>query len=258
MKQFYTRLLLFLLLPLLPATAFAQGFGLPPGFELKKFQANEDQAIWFLQYDSAYQFVAAFDHISAPKDFICYPDKKGWKVVVGTVDSSGFTNPVFYQVDAKNVVTVARKKYDTIQVANMGRGLYNAKQALVKINNKVTGWRKFVKINTDQTVVVWAFPDIDAAGNIWYGPECAWYFNPDGRTLSTSKIINKAPMMAGKAGTTLNLSCPTDKMPTVGTIWLAHKYKLTYNDVNVSYKTGTSTLHYNVAEKTYAWDHTAN
>ena len=140
----------------------------------------------------------------------------------------------------------------------MGRGLYNAKIALEKINNKVTGWRKFVKLNTDMTVVVWAFPDIDAAGNIWYGPECTWYYTPDGRKLSTSKIVNKAPVMAGKNGSVLNLSCPTDKMPTVGTIWLAHKYKLVYNEINVTYKTGTSTLHYNPTEKTYAWDHAAN
>src|ERR1041385_3902877 len=125
MKQLYFR---FLLLPLLliANASHAQGFGLPPGFDLKTFQKNEDQALYFLQYDSAYDFVTAFDHVSPALDFICYPDKKGWKVVVGTLDSSGFKNPVFYQVDSKNAVTIAKKKFDTVQVANMAHGLYNA------------------------------------------------------------------------------------------------------------------------------------
>ncbi len=258
MKQPYTRILFFFVLVLLaPRMANAQ-FGLPPGFDLKQFQKNEEQAMFFLQYDSAWQQVAGFDHLPASKDVICYPDKKGWKVVAGTADSSGMKDAGFYQVDTKKTVTAARKKFDTVQVASMARALYNASVALTKLNIKATGWRKFVGINLDGTITVWAFPDMDGSGNIWYGPECAWYFSRDGRKLNTSKIVNKAPLMAGKAGQALNLSCPTDKMPTIGTIWLSHKYKLSYNEINVKYKTGTSTLYYNKAEKTYSWEHTAN
>jgi hypothetical protein len=258
MKQAYLRIFLLVFAAIPPFIAFAQGFGLPPGFELKKFQANEDQAMYFLQYDSAWQRVVAFDRLAASKDFICYPDKKSWKVVTGTADTSGFKDATYYIVDSKNQVTVSKKKFDTLQVANMGRALNNANTALKKLNIKIPQWEKFTKINLDQTITVWAFPDADASGNIWYGPECAWYFSPNGQTLVTSKIVNKAPMMAGKAGTTMNLSCPTEKMPTIGMIWLAHRYKLTYNEVNVSYKTGTSTLRYDKDQKTYAWDHVAN
>lgn len=258
MKQAYFRTFLIILVSFAPFMAIAQGFGLPPGFELKKFEANQAQVMYFLDYDSAWQRVAAFDHLPATKDVICYPDKKGWKVVAGKVDSTGFKEATYYTVDLKNVVTISKKKFDTVQVASMGRALYNANIALAKLNIKAASWQKFSKINLDQTITVWAFPDADASGNIWYGPECAWYFSPDGRRLVTSKIVNKAPMMAGKTGTALNVSYPVEKMPTIGAIWLAHRFKLTYNEVNVSYKTGISTLHYNVLEKTYAWDHTAN
>lgn len=258
MKQAYLRIFLLVFAAAAPFLAFSQGFGLPPGFELKKFQANEEQAMYFLQYDSAWQRVAAFDHLPASKDVICFPDKKSWKVVVGTVDSSGFKEANYYIVDSKNVVTHPKKKFDTVQVANMGRALFNANKSLVKLNIKAPAWKKFAKINLDQSITVWAFPDADASGNIWYGPECAWYYSPNGEALMTSKIVNKAPVMAGKSGTTMNISCPTEKMPTIGAIWLAHRYKLSYTEINVSYKTGTSTLHYNKGEKTYAWDHTAN
>ncbi|MCX6311919.1 MAG: hypothetical protein NT084_09840 [Bacteroidetes bacterium] len=226
---------------------------------MKKFQANEDQAMFFLQYDSAWQRVATFDHLPATKDFICYPNKSGWKVVAGTVDSSGFKkDATYYMVDAKNIVTISKKKFDTIQVASMARALYNSSIALSKLNMKVSGWKKFSKINLDQSITIWNFPDADASGNIWYGPECTWYYSSNGRVPVTSKIVNKVPLMSGKSGAVLNLSCPTEKMPTIGLIWLAHRYKLSYNEINISYKTGTSTLHYNVAEKTYAWDHVAN
>jgi hypothetical protein len=259
MKQAYLRIYLFILILLAPAFVFSQGFGLPAGFELKKFQANEDQALYFLQYDSAYQRVATYDHISGQKDFICYQEKRGWKVVVGTVDSSGFKKDAnYYQVDAKGIVTLSKKKFDTIQVAAMGRALYNSNVALAKLNIHTSSWRKFSKINLDGTVIIWAFPDADAAGNIWYGPECSWYYSPDGRRQTTNKIVNKTPMMAGKSGPVLNLSCPTEKMPTIGLIWLAHRYKLDYSEINISYKTGTSTLKYNKEEKTWAWDHAAN
>jgi hypothetical protein len=258
MKQPYFRLFLFALIFSAPALAFAQGFGLPTGFELKKFQANEDQALFFLQYDSACQRVTVFDHIPTTKDFIAYPDKRGWKVVAGTVDSSGFKEANYYLVDAKGIVTLSKKKFDTIQVASMGRALYYSTVALSKLNIKASSWKKFSKINLDMSVVVWAFPDTDASGNIWYGPECSWYYSPDGRHQTTNKIVNKAPMMAGKSGTTLNVSCPTEKMPTIGLIWLAHRYKLDYEQINISYKTGTSTMHYDKAMKTWAWDHSAN
>jgi hypothetical protein len=259
MKQAYFRTFLIALISFAPFLASAQGFGLPAGFELKKFEANQLQAMYFLDYDSAWQRVAAFDHLPQTKDVICYEDKKGWKVIVGTVDSSGFNKEAaYYTVDAKNIVTLSKKKFDTIQVASMGRALYNANKALAKLNIKAGSWKKFSKVNLDQSITIWAFPDVDAEGNIWYGPECAWYYSPNGSALMTSKIVNKAPILAGKTGSVLALSCPTEKMPTIGAIWLSHRWKLAYNEINVSYKTGTSTLHYNVAEKTYAWDHTAN
>jgi hypothetical protein len=259
MKQAYFRTCLIALISFAPFLALAQGFGLPAGFELKKFEANQLQAMYFLEYDSAWQRVASsFAMTTANKDVICYEDKKGWKVVAGTVDSSGFKEAAYYTVDAKNVVTLSKKKFDTVQVASMGRALYNANKALAKLNIKVGSWKKFSKVNLNQSITIWAFPDTDAAGNILYGPECAWYYSPNGSALMTSIIVNKAPIIAGKTGSVLTLSCPTEKMPTIGAIWLSHRWKLTYNEINVSYKTGTSTLHYNVAEKTYAWDHTAN
>lgn len=259
MKQSYFRFLLILLLAC-PLLISAQGFGLPPGFDLKAFQKNEEQALWYLQYDSTWQFVSTFDHISGNKDYICYPDKRGWKTVCGSVDSSGFkADASFYQIDSKHVVSTAKKKFDTVLVASLGRALYNANMALAKLNIKsAAGWRKFVRVNLDQTITVWAFCDTDASGNIWYGPECAWYYSADGRTLTTSKVVNKAPMMAGKTDQYLNFSCPTDKMPSIGTIWLAHKYKANFPEINVKYKTGVSTLRFNAAEKTYSWEHAAN
>jgi hypothetical protein len=141
----------------------------------------------------------------------------------------------------------------------MGRALFNSKTALARLTVKpAAGWRRFVKINADQTITVWAFCDADPSGAIWYGPEYAWYYSADGRKLNTSKAINKSPLLAGKSAQSLNFSCPTDKMPSVGTIWIAHKYKMAYPEINISYKTGVSTLRYNKDEKTYSWEHTAN
>ncbi len=258
MKQSYFRNSLIVLIFFAPALVCAQGFGLPAGFELKKFEANQLQAMYFLQYDSAWQRVASSFAMNTEKDVICYQDKKGWKVVAGTVDSSGFKEASYFIVDLKNQVTLSKKKFDTIQAASMGRALFNANKALAKLNMKVSTWKKFAKVNLDLSITIWAFPDADASGNILYGPECAWYYSPNGRNLVTTKIVNKPPVIAAKTGTVLNVSLPTEKMPTIGTIWLSHRWKLTYTEISVTYKTGTSTLIYNVAEKTYAWDHAAN
>src|ERR1044072_3575709 len=114
MKQ---RLTLLIVLLALPLTFFAQGFGLPPGFDLKQFQKNEEQAMWFIQYDSMITRVQTFDRGLSGKDFICFQDKKGWKVVAGKIDSaSGFKERKWFAVDAKNVVTEMKKEGDTVMI----------------------------------------------------------------------------------------------------------------------------------------------
>ncbi len=253
------RLLLFVLFFVLPATVFAQGFGLPPGFDLKQFQKNEEQAIWFMQYDSMIVRVTTFDRGMAGKDFVCFQDKKGWKVVAGTIDSLGMSNSKWFQVDGKNVVSEMKKKTDTVLVASLARAIFNASVQHKKLNIKSSAsWKKYARVNLDLTITVTMYCDQDAGGTIWYGPECAWWYSSDGKNVVTTKIINQAPMMAGIAGTALNLSCPKEKMPTIGTMWLAYRMMQKYPQINVAYKTGTSTLNYNATDKTYSWQHAAN
>ncbi|MBI3511590.1 MAG: hypothetical protein HY064_13090 [Bacteroidetes bacterium] len=258
MKQPYTRLLLFIFLTS-PLALLSQGFGLPTGFDLKTFEKNQDLAIWFLQYDSAVANVASFDHLSG-KDFIAYPDKKGWKVVAGTVDSSGFKSDAgYYLIDPKKTITSSKKKFDTLQVCAMGRALYYSKKAIAKLAFKApSGWDFLTKLNDDKSITVWAFLLPDPNGSLWYGPECAWYYMQDGIKLSTSRIVNRTPLMADKNGTTLSLSCPTDKMPSIGAIYIARKYMTAFPEVDISYKTGTSTLRYNTTEKNFSWEHVGN
>lgn len=257
MKQ---RLPLIFILIALPLTFFAQGgFGLPPGFDLKQFQKNEEQALWFIQYDSMIIRVQTFDRGMMGKDFVCYQDKKGWKVVAGTIDSAGIKGTRWFQVDAKNTVSEMKKKGDTVLVASMARALYNGDIQLKKLKLESSAvWKKYARVNADLTITVSMFCDQDASGVIWYGPECNWWFSSDGTALVTTKVINKAPLQAVISGTTINLSCPTEKMPTVGTMWLAYRVMQKYPQVNVAYKTGTSTLSYNATFGTYSWQHAAN
>lgn len=256
MKQ---RLPLLLLLFVLPLTFFAQGgFGLPPGFDLKQFQKNEEQAHWFIQYDSMITRVQTFDRGLAGKEFVCFQDKKGWKVIAGSIDSTGITNDRWFQVDSKNVVSEMKKKGDTVLVEALARALYNGGLAHKKLKLGGAVWDKFARQNEDKTITVTMFCDQDASGMVWYGPECNWWFTADGETLVTTKVINQAPILAGISGTTMNLSCPKEKMPTVGTMWIAYRMMLKYNIVNIAYKTGTSTLTYNTTFKSYSWMHAAN
>lgn len=255
MKQ---RLPLLLLLLALPTLFFAQGFGLPPGFDLKQFQKNEEQALWFIKYDSMITRVSNFDRNVAGKDFVCFQDKKGWKVVAGKIDSAGMSNSVWFQIDAKNVVTAMKKKTDTVLVASLARAIYNASLQHKKLNLGSAVWKKYARVNADLTITVTMYCDQDASGKVWYGPECNWWYSADGKNVVTTKIINQAPIMAGVTGNALNLSCPKEKMPTIGTMWIAYRMMDKYPEVNVAYKTGTSTLFYNAAEKTYSWQHAAN
>lgn len=231
------------------------GFGLPSGFDLKQFQKNEELALWFLQYDSTIMRVVQFDNSVSGKDFLCYQDKKGWKVAAGTIDSLRFRNVKWYSVDTRNVVTALKKPGDTILVNAMSRSLYNANKLHSKLKFADAAWKKYVKQNTDLTFTVYMFCDKDASGNVWYGPECMWWFSANGSNLVTTKVTNKAPVMATASGKTLSFSCPTEKMPSLGTIWMTHRIMSQYPEVAVSYKTGTSTLNYNSAEKTYSWQH---
>lgn len=258
MKQ---RLPLLLILLALPAVFFAQGFGLPSGFDLKQFQKNEEQALWFIQYDSMIVRVQAFDRGLAGKDFICFQDKKGWKVVAGTIDSAfGLKERKWFSVDAKNVVTEMKKEGDTTLATSMGRALYNGAIAHRKLKLSTSAvWKKYIRQNADLTYTVSYFCDQDAGGVIWYGPECNWWYSADGTSLVTTKIsANKVPMMAGVAGNSITLSCPAEKMPTVGTMWMAYRLMLKYPTINIAYKTGTSTLTYNATFKNYSWMHAAN
>lgn len=254
MKQ---RLPFLVLLLAFPCLFFAQGFGLPPGFDLKQFNKNEEQAQWFMKYDSMITRVTTFERSLAGKDFVCFQDKKGWKVVAGTFDSLGMSGATWFQVDGKNVVSAMKKKGDTVLVASLSRAIFNGAKLHAKLNIKSAAWKKYARVNLDLTITVSMYCDQDASGTIWYGPECAWWFSADGNNLVTTKIVNKAPMMAGIQGQALNLSCPTEKMPTIGAMWVAYRMMEKYPEINVAYKTGTSTLHYNVVDKTYSWQHAA-
>lgn len=254
MKQ---RLLFLAALLIFPAVFFAQGFGLPPGFDLKQFQKNEEQALWFIQYDSMIVRVQAFDSETAGKDFICFQDKKGWKVITGEIDSAaGIKGRKWYSIDAKNVVTVLKKEGDTALAKAMGHALYNARLQHEKLKLPESAvWKKYIRQNQDLTFTVTYFCDQDAGGVIWYGPECNWWFTSDGTGLVTSKVINKPPVMGGVSGNVLSMSCPNEKMPTVGTMWMSYRVMQKYPNISVAYKTGTSTLTYNPASGTYSWMH---
>lgn len=254
------RVPLILLLLALPMVFFAQGgFGLPPGFDLKQFQKNEEQALWFIQYDSMITRVQAFDRGTTGKEFICFQDKKGWKVVAGKIDSAGIKDSKWFSVDAKNVVTEMKKKGDTVLVASMARALYNGnvQHQKLKLTTSAT-WKKYIRQNADMTYTVTFFCDQDASGHYWYGPECNWWFSSDGNSLVTSKVVNTAPMMAAVTGQKVTLSCPKEKMPTVGTMWLAYRMMHKYNEIDVAYKTGVSALTFNTTSHTYSWMHSAN
>jgi hypothetical protein len=231
------------------------GFGLPSGFDLKQFQKNEELALWLIQYDSTIQRVNQFDRNTTGKDFICYQDKKGWKVAAGKLDSLGLKNITWFSIDAKKTVTPMKKPGDTVLVGSMARSLFNATKLHAKLKFSDVPWRKYVKQNIDLTFTVYMFCDKDASGNIWYGPECMWWFSSNGNNLVTTKVTNKAPMMASTSGKTLNISCPTEKMPSLGAVWLSYRIMAQNPEIAVSYKTGTSTLNYNTAEKTYSWQH---
>lgn len=251
-------LLLLVLLVVLPSVIIAQGFGLPPGFDLKQFQKNEEQALWFIKYDSMITRVITFDRNMAGKDFVCFQDKKGWKVVAGKLDSLGMVNTTWFQVDGKNVVSQMKRRTDTVLVASLSRAIYNANKLHAKLNIKSTSWKKYARVNLDLTITVTMYCDPEAGGGVWYGPECAWWFSSDGTNLVTTKVINQAPMMGGVTGNALNLSCPKERMPTIGTMWVAFRMMQKYPEVNIAYKTGTSTLYYNTTSKTYSWQHAAN
>jgi len=257
MKQ---RLPLLLILLALPAVFLAQGFGLPPGFDIKQFQKNEEQALWFIQYDSMITRVQTFDRGMMGKDFLCFQDKKGWKVVAGKLDSAqGIKDRRWFSVDAKNVVSEMKKEGDTVLITAMGHAMYNGniQHQKLKLSTSAT-WKKFIRQNTDLTFTVTFFCDQDAGGVVWYGPECNWWYSADGMNLVTTKVTNKPPMMAGVSGNAINLSCPAEKMPTVGTMWMAYRVMQKYPTVNIAYKTGTSTLTYNATFRNYSWMHAAN
>jgi hypothetical protein len=204
--------------------------------------------------------VQAFDRGTVGKDFICFQDKKGWKVVVGKIDSAtGIKERKWFAVDAKNVVTEMKKEGDTVLITSMGRALYNGDVQHKKLKLSASAvWKKYIRQNADLTYTVTYFCDQDAGGVVWYGPECNWWFSADGTILVTTKVTSKAPMMAGATGNAINFSCPGEKMPTVGTMWMAYRVMRKYPNVNVAYKTGTSTLTYNVNSGTYSWMHSAN
>ena len=254
MKKNYLFSVLFLMI--IAGTLKAQ-FGLPMGFNVKEFKKNEETALWILLYDTVTMKVRNFDRIPADKEVIAVQDKSGWKVVAAELTAGSYQNATYYTVDNKYTVTAMKRKPDTTALVAVSRAMYQANENLKKLNIKVSNWKKAVKINADQTIHVFAFCDGDANGTIWYGPECIWYFTADGKNLSASKIVNKAPMMAGKAGNVLNVNCPTDKMPTLGLIWLAHRYKTSFATVNVAYKTGTSTYLFNKDQGIYSWEHMA-
>jgi hypothetical protein len=255
------RLLLLIALLILPTVFFAQGFGLPPGFDLKQFNKNEEMALWFIKYDSMIVRVQTFDRGTVGKDFICFEDKKGWKVVAGRIDSArGIIERKWFAVDAKNVVTEMKKEGDTVLITSMGHALYNGAEAHKKLKlSTTTIWKRYIRQNADLTFTVSYFCDQDASGVIWYGPECNWWYSSDGMSLVTTKIsANKTPLMASSAGNFLNFSCPAEKMPTVGTVWMAHRIGTKYPNVHIIYKTGTSTLTYNPTTGSYSWMHAAN
>lgn len=258
------RKLRFALLLFIPFSAAAQ-FGLPPGFDVKTFQKDEEVVYWLLRYDTAMMKtpVPAMQ-MKSPEDDIAFAwtDKKNnWHVMHGMMDSARHYTPLLHQViDGKGKVSASKEKTDTALTGSSVRALINATAELKK--NLPSDWRKmtrYVKRNADNSLTVYFLPSYSPGGMAYYGPEFAYYYDASGTRLAASKKTIK-PMNGEKPdpGDEIELDYSTEKMPTLGAMYFAHRFKGEFKTIGIRYKKGTSTITFNKTDKTHAWQHVAN
>ncbi|TND06514.1 MAG: S-adenosylmethionine synthetase [Bacteroidetes bacterium] len=247
-----------------PVSVFAQ-FGLPPGFDVKTFQKDEDQVFWLLRYDTALMKTPVPSmQMSDPGDDLCFAwtDKKNtWHVVHGRIDSlKRYAAASHHTIDAKGKVLSSKEKPDTAMFGAHARALLNATLELKK--TIPSDWRKmnrYVKRNADNSLTVWFLPSYSQGGQAFYGPEVTYYYNASGTVLSASKKIIK-PLQGEKTdpGDEIELDYSSEKMPSLGSMYFAHRFKSNFKTIGIRYKKGTSTITYNTADKTHAWQHATN
>lgn len=237
-------------------SAYAQ-FGLPPGFDIKAFKQQEDLALWMLQYDSAQYRIHQFDTSTVRETQICIPAKdNGWKVYSGKLDSNGLSRVHLFLISGKGKIERQTKTTDTTLSDAMARALYNARLELSKMNY-TSAWRNFIRTNLDNSITVWAFPDNTNCTSTFYGPELSWWYSEDGLKVIATK--HKTPALQGakkQAGIT-TYELLSEKMPSLELIYIAHRFRRSCTELNIIYKTGTSTFFYRAEEQTTSWQHQA-
>jgi hypothetical protein len=253
MKKYLSWLLL---LFCIPAAVSAQ-FGLPSGFDFKAFTSQEELALWLIQYDTAQYRIQQFDATTQRETQICLPLKDdAWKVYSGKIDSTGMLNVRMFTINSKGKIELSKKVNDTGSVNAMARALFDAQKEVRNIN-LFSSSRDFVRVNTDNSITVWCFPENVDKQNISYGPELIFWYSEDGKTMITTKhksyTLQKAEIEAG----VLLFQIPNDKMPMISLIYLAHRFCTTYPELKIAYKTGISTFYYRIAEHTSSWQHQA-
>lgn len=253
------------LLLLAPAGMYAQ-FGLPPGFDTKAFSKDEETIFWLLKYDSVTQQTPA-PHIEMnfPEYAISFAwsDKKNnWHVVYGKLDSlNQFRKTTHHTINTKNKVAISKDKLDTAFTGGAARALTNGQLQLKK--DMPDDWNKmqgFVKRNPDNSYTVWFLPGNYRRSTVYYGMDCTYYFDAKGNHIVASKKNVKTAIRSAEKNPEqdITLDYPAEKMPTFGAMFFAYQQQANFKSIVLKYKKGSSTLTYNRADKTYAWEHAAN
>jgi hypothetical protein len=237
------------------STVLSAQFGLPPGFDIKAFQQTEREVIWMLECDTAQQLVEKADATVAAQTLICIQNTKntGWQVFAGKLDSNGLFKQVRYTISEKGKVEKQTRTGDTTLCDAMARALWHAKQLSQKYH-RPEAKRFYVRSNTDLSIQVNAFTEMQSSARIEYDDECNWWFSANGTKLVTSKIIRH-----GIVNTDIQNGTPRfqtkEKMPTAGIMYNIYKFR--FPVAEVEYRTGISTCHYKASEMLRTWEHEA-
>jgi hypothetical protein len=253
------------LLLLAPAGMFAQ-FGLPPGFDTKAFSKDEETIFWLLKYDSVMQQTPTpAMELNQPEDdaAFAWTDKKNnWHVVHGTLDTANrFHAASHHTVNSKNKVASSKDKIDSEFADGAARALRNGLLQLKKdMPNDWNKMQRFVRRNIDNGYTVWFLPENKSGNTAYYGMDCTYYFDAKGNHITASKKNTKTAIRSVEKNREqdITLEYPAEKMPTFGVMYFAYQQEANFKSIAVKYKKGTSTLTYNPADKTHAWEHAVN
>ena len=211
-------------------------------FPYTVFRERDSVALWLLRYDAcgwrASDALLERDSASIPRlgpEWLCFRQGGQWHAVFGRFDSTADRYEIVVHYLLRDTVPInTREPLDTPMVTGAARALHYATAHLPQ-GFTASGFRfNTYVVPNDSILVVWMLPAWQPTGEVVFGGEAEYAFDPSGRRLKQERVLD-GPLRWFRPDSTVAFRIDSDSpdVPTVGNLFFFYLVRRYFKSVRI-------------------------